>query len=66
MSAIIDRSLLTDYDAEDVLVVRDPEQLRALGGDLRARIVMLLRERAASTTELAQALGVPKAPSAIT
>jgi DNA-binding transcriptional ArsR family regulator len=27
---------------------------------MRARIVMLLRERAASTTELAQALGVPK------
>jgi DNA-binding transcriptional ArsR family regulator len=40
--------------------VRDPKQLRALAGDLRARIVMLLRERAASTTELAQALGVPK------
>ena len=52
--------MLTDYSAEDVLVVRDPEQLRALGGDLRARIVMLLRERAASTTELAQAMGVPK------
>ena len=27
---------------------------------MRARIVMLLRERAASTTELAQAMGVPK------
>jgi DNA-binding transcriptional ArsR family regulator len=40
--------------------VRDPEQLRALGGQLRARIVMLLRERAASTTELAKAMGVPK------
>jgi DNA-binding transcriptional ArsR family regulator len=43
-----------------VLVVRDPEQLRALAGDIRARIVMLLRERAASTTELAAALGMPK------
>jgi len=43
-----------------VLVVRDPEQLKALAGGLRARIVMLLRERAASTTELAEALGVPK------
>jgi DNA-binding transcriptional ArsR family regulator len=52
--------VLTDYDAEDVLVVRDPEQLRALGGEMRARIIMLLRERAASTTELAQAMGVPK------
>lgn len=59
-SAIIDRSELTDYEAADVFEVRDPQQLRALAGDLRARIVMLLRERAASTTELAQALGVPK------
>lgn len=40
--------------------MRDPKQLRALGGDVRARIVMLLRERAASTTELATALGMPK------
>lgn len=59
-SAIIDRSELTDYDAADVLEVRDPEALRALGGEIRARIVMLLRERAASTTELAEALGIPK------
>ncbi len=59
-SAIIDRSILTDYEADDVLVVREPEQLRALAGDLRARIVMLLRERAASTTELARALGMAK------
>ena len=36
-----------------MLVVREPEQLRALGDDLRARIVVLLRERARSTTELA-------------
>jgi DNA-binding transcriptional ArsR family regulator len=43
-----------------VLVVSDPQQLRALGGQLRARIVQLLRERAASTTELAAALGVAK------
>lgn len=43
-----------------MLVVREPEQLRALAGDIRARIVMLLRERAASTTELAAALGIPK------
>jgi DNA-binding transcriptional ArsR family regulator len=59
-SETIDRSQLTDYDAAEVLEVRDPEQLRALAGDLRARIVVLLRERAASTTELATALGVPK------
>ena len=59
-SATIDRSILTEYDAADVLVVREPEQLRALAGDLRARIIMLLRERAASTTELAEALGMAK------
>jgi DNA-binding transcriptional ArsR family regulator len=49
-----------DYDAADVLVVREPEQLRALGDDLRAKIVVLLRERAASTSELAEKLGLPK------
>jgi DNA-binding transcriptional ArsR family regulator len=58
--AIIDRSQLTNYEAEEVLVVNTPEGLRALGHELRGRIVVLLRERAASTTELAEALGVPK------
>ena len=50
----------TDYEADDVLVVRESEQLRALGDDLRAEIVVLLRERAHSTTELAEKLGLPK------
>ena len=49
-----------DYDADDVLVVRDPAQLRALADDLRTKIVSLLRERAASTTQLAHELGLPK------
>jgi DNA-binding transcriptional ArsR family regulator len=56
--AIIDR--YPDYDLDDVLVVEDAKQLRALGDALRARIVMMLRERAASTTELASVLGLPK------
>jgi predicted ArsR family transcriptional regulator len=43
-----------------VLVVREPEQLKALGGDLRSKIVILLRDRAFSTTELAAKLGLPK------
>jgi DNA-binding transcriptional ArsR family regulator len=43
-----------------VLVVEDPKQLRALGDTFRARIVMMLRERAASTTELAAVLETPK------
>jgi DNA-binding transcriptional ArsR family regulator len=49
-----------DYEADDVLVVREPEQLKALGDDLRSKIVILLRERAHSTTELAEKLGLPK------
>jgi DNA-binding transcriptional ArsR family regulator len=49
-----------DYEAADVLVVREPEQLKALGDDLRAKVVILLRDRAASTTELASKLGLPK------
>jgi DNA-binding transcriptional ArsR family regulator len=49
-----------DYEADDVLVVREPEQLKALGDDLRSKIVILLRDRAFSTTELASELGLPK------
>ena len=49
-----------DYEADDVLVVRRPEQLRALGDDLRSKVIILLRDRAYSTTELAQKLGLPK------
>jgi DNA-binding transcriptional ArsR family regulator len=49
-----------EYEADDVLVVSEPHQLRALGDDLRARIVLLIRERAASITELAHALELPK------
>jgi DNA-binding transcriptional ArsR family regulator len=57
-SAIIDRS--PDYELDDVLIVEDSKQLRALADGSRARIVSLLRERAASTTELATALETPK------
>jgi DNA-binding transcriptional ArsR family regulator len=49
-----------DYDAHDVLVVREPEQLKALGDELRSRIVVMLRERAQSVTELALRLEMPK------
>jgi DNA-binding transcriptional ArsR family regulator len=56
--AIIDQ--YPDYELDDVLIVEDPKQLRALADDFRARIVSLLRERAASTTELAAALETPK------
>jgi DNA-binding transcriptional ArsR family regulator len=56
--AIIDQ--YPDYELDDVLIVEDPKQLRALADDFRARIVGLLRERAASTTELAAVLETPK------
>jgi DNA-binding transcriptional ArsR family regulator len=49
-----------DYDADDLLIVREPEQLKALGDDLRARIVVLLRVHAHSVTELAELLELPK------
>jgi len=49
-----------DYEADDVLLVQEPRQLRALGDELRSGIIALLRDRAASTTELAAKLGLPK------
>jgi len=49
-----------DYEAEDVLVVDKPDQLRALADDLRATMIALLRERARSTQELSEHLEVPK------
>jgi DNA-binding transcriptional ArsR family regulator len=49
-----------DYDADDILVVSETEQLRALADDLRMKIAASLRERAASTSELARELGLPK------
>ena len=51
---------MIDYEADDVLVIREPHQLRALGDELRAKIVLLIRPRAASITELAEALSLPK------
>jgi DNA-binding transcriptional ArsR family regulator len=56
--ALIDR--FPDYELDDVLVVQDPKQLRALADLTRGRIVGLLGQRAASTTELAAALDMPK------
>ena len=49
-----------DYDAADTLVVSEPAQLRALGDEVRGRIIALLRERAASASELAGLLEMPK------
>lgn len=49
-----------DYDADDILIVAETEQLRALADDVRLQIVKLLRERAQSTTELAGQVGLAK------
>ncbi len=49
-----------DYEAEDTMVVSDPKQLRALADDLRAQLIQLLRDRARSTQELSEELGIPK------
>jgi DNA-binding transcriptional ArsR family regulator len=49
-----------DYEAPDVLYVRRPDQLKALGDELRSRIVVMLRERAQSISELAEKLKLPK------
>lgn len=49
-----------DYDLDEILEVRDPEQFRAVGDATRQRIISLLTERAATTSQLAEALGQPK------
>ena len=49
-----------DYEAEELLEVRDPEQFRAVGDPTRHRIISLLSERAATTSQLAEALGQPR------
>ena len=60
MSTIAGNGTGLDYEAAETLVVSEPEQLRALADDLRAKIVALLRERAWSTQELSRELDVPK------
>lgn len=49
-----------DYEAAETLVVSDRAQLRALGDEVRGEIISLLRERAASASELAKLLEMPK------
>jgi DNA-binding transcriptional ArsR family regulator len=49
-----------DYALDEQCVVTAPEQLRALADPLRATLLELLLERAATVTELAGAVGRPK------
>jgi len=51
---------IPDYDLEQIVVVTAPEQLRALADPLRATLLELLLERAATVTEMAQAVDRPK------
>jgi DNA-binding transcriptional ArsR family regulator len=51
---------IPDYDLSEMLVVTAPDQLRALADPLRATLLELLLERAATVTEMAQAVDRPK------
>jgi DNA-binding transcriptional ArsR family regulator len=56
----IDSSSIPDYELADRLVVTAPAQLRAIADPLRATILELLLERAATVAELATAVRRPK------
>jgi DNA-binding transcriptional ArsR family regulator len=49
-----------DYDLDEMVVVTAPGQLRALADPLRSNLLELLLERAATVTEMAQAVDRPK------
>jgi predicted ArsR family transcriptional regulator len=49
-----------DYEADDTMVVAEPPQLRAMADPFRTQLIQLLRDRAQSTQELADELGIPK------
>jgi hypothetical protein len=51
---------IPDYDLEEMIVVTAPGQLRALADPLRGTLLDLLLERAATVTEMAQAVDRPK------
>lgn len=49
-----------DHELEDTLELSTPEQVKAISDPLRTTILGLLHERAATVTELAEAVGRPK------
>jgi len=49
-----------DYELDEQLVVTAPDQLRALADPLRGTLLELVLERAATVSEMAQAVGRPK------
>lgn len=53
-------SHVVDYDMDDFVAADSAEQFSALGNTTREQILSLLSERAATTTQLAAAMGKPK------
>ncbi len=51
---------LPDYDLEDLRIVSEPAQVKALFDPLRSTVLELLLERAATVAEIAEAVGRPK------
>lgn len=49
-----------DYEMEPTVDVASPEQLKAIGDDTRRTLLSLLNERAATTSQLAEAMGRPR------
>jgi DNA-binding transcriptional ArsR family regulator len=49
-----------DYEAEDTMLVSEPPQLRAMADPFRTQLIQLLRNRARSTQELSDQLGIAK------
>jgi DNA-binding transcriptional ArsR family regulator len=49
-----------DYEAADSMVVAEPKQLKAMADPLRSQLIQLLRDRARSTQEISEELGMPK------
>src|SRR5262249_57659727 len=54
------KTLIPDYDLEDLRIVSSPRELRAMADPLRNTILDLLLERAATVSELAAAVDRPK------
>lgn len=52
-------SQIPDYELEDVKIVSSPRELRAMGHRVRSRILDLVLDRAATVSELAEAIGRP-------
>jgi DNA-binding transcriptional ArsR family regulator len=52
-------SQIPDYELEDVRIVSSPQELRAMGHRIRSTILDLVLDRAATVSELAEAIGRP-------